>query len=221
MMKNQHLQKYNKKAGFTLIEVIASSFIIAFVLAIAVSSQYSTARSRERICKLTDLAGEVRYASNLIRRDLSNIYRGTIRDDKIIECILTESDSVPDSILKFKIISNQQIRNGYPESDLCEVEYFLDKTQDTPKLMRRIQPNYYADTEMGGVMSVIAENITNFNIRIKPDNTSEFITTWPLQEGQSSLPLYMEVFIKARDPELSKERESIITIDFPRMPSRS
>ena len=63
------------KLGFTLVEVLLASTIGLFIALVAVGTLKVVTDSAGLVEESMTTAAEVRYASNMISRDLSNFYR--------------------------------------------------------------------------------------------------------------------------------------------------
>ena len=76
---------YTKRTGFTLVEVLAASVIGAFIALVAVGTLKAISASAQVVDNNVDTASEVRFASNMIARDLINLYHdNNSRNTKLI-----------------------------------------------------------------------------------------------------------------------------------------
>lgn len=201
--------------GFTLIEIIVSISIVAFVLAVALTAQVTTNKAKDKLIDLSDLASELRYATEYIRHDLNNVFRGTIKEELIIEGQVDAGLEPTNSRLTIKTVDFQPIRKGYPESGLCEHEYYLVQEEGKSTLMRRRQPNVHAKGEIGGVVEPIAENIISFSVSYKADVNSEYIKEWP-PEKNTAAPYMLEVVLSAKSPAYPQTLYSSFTAIIPK-----
>src|SRR4030042_1164668 len=120
---------------------MVASTIGAFISLVAVGTLKAVIASNELVDQNINAAAEVRFASNLIERDLINMYRDqTIENTK---CIGTIEDlaEYSTSILTFYSINRTKARAYEPEGDIYEVEYYLLKEETSSALMRRLWPN--------------------------------------------------------------------------------
>ena len=190
---------YSKKSGFTLVEVMVASTIGAFISLVAVGTLKAVIASNELMDKNINTASEVRFASNLIERDLINIYRDqTIENTKLIGTF-EELAEYSTSVLTFYGLNRTKARAYEPEGDIHEVEYYLLKDEDSLSLMRRYWPNPNDDFEPGGILTTIAENIELFEVRYF--DGEEWYPEWT--EDMETMPHMIEVNIMARPQERS------------------
>lgn len=181
-------------AGFTLVEVLVASTIGTFIALVAVSTLKAISASAEIVNNSTEVAAEVRFASDMIAGDLANLYRdGNIADTKLVG---TTEESEPGGVssLTFYTVGRVKARIDQAEGDVYEVEYVLVKDEDKLVLLRRLWPNPNKDAEPGGILTVIAEDIEVFEFRFF--DGEEWASEWP--EEMRSLPGLVEVIIAAK-----------------------
>ncbi|MHC4331858.1 MAG: PulJ/GspJ family protein, partial [Planctomycetota bacterium] len=131
-----------KKTGFTLVEVLVASTIGSFVALVAVGSLRVIIVSSEMVDQNINAAAEVRFAANMISRDLVNFYRDeNFENTKFIATVQELEDGSSTSYLVFYALGRTKARAAQPEGDIYEVEYFLTKDDETSALMRRLWPN--------------------------------------------------------------------------------
>ena len=186
-----------RKTGFTLVEVMVASTIGAFIMLVAVGTLKAITASAEMVEDNISTAAEVRFASNILKRDLVNFYRDeNIENTKFI-ATSGESGQQNTSYLVFYTVNRAKARADQPEGDIYEVEYYLMKDEEKSLLMRRLWPNpNKEETEPGGILAVIAENIDLFEVRYF--DGEEWSTEWP--EEMQVLPQLIEVNIVAKPP---------------------
>jgi len=189
---------YSKKTGFTLVEVMVAVTIGGFIMLVAVGALKAITSSAEMVDSNISAAAEVRFASNMLSRDLANFYRNeNIENTKLIG-IVEESGQLSTSYLIFYTVSRVKARADQPEGDIYEVEYYLMKKDDEKSLlMRRLWPNpNEEDEEPGGILTVIAEDIDVFQVRYF--DGEEWSEEWP--EEMDVLPQLIEINIVATPP---------------------
>jgi hypothetical protein len=98
--------------------------------------------------------------------------------------------------LIFYTLGRTNARAGEPEGDVYEVEYYLNKTEGSSVLMRRLWPNPNEEYEPGGILTAIAEDIDIFELRYY--DGEEWSEEWP--EDMQSLPKLIEVTIVTSTP---------------------
>ena len=181
----------SKKMGFTLVEVMVAVTIGGFIMLVAVGTLKAITSSAEMVDTNISAAAEVRFAMNLIARDLVNFYRDeNIENTKIIG-ITEESSEGNASYIVFYTLNRMKARADQAEGDIYEVEYSLRKDDDRSLLMRRLWPNPNEEYEPGGILAVIAEDIAVFEVRYF--DGEEWSNEWP--EEMEVLPQLIEVSI--------------------------
>lgn len=198
--------------GFTLVEVLVASTIGTFVALVAVGTLRAITASSEMVDYHINAAAEVRFASNMITRDLVNLYRDdNIKNTKLIGTI-QESEQGSISYLVFYTVSRAKARIGQPEGDVYEVEYCLLKGEEESVLMRRLWPNPNEEDEPGGILTVIAEDIDVFEVRFF--DGEEWSSEWP--EEMEILPQLIEVNIVATVPSRGEPAMESFIVNFVR-----
>ena len=66
---------FSKRTGFTLVEVLVASTIGVFIAMVAVGALRAIIGSAEMVDRNINAAAEVRFAANMIARDLQNLYK--------------------------------------------------------------------------------------------------------------------------------------------------
>jgi general secretion pathway protein J len=187
-----------KNAGFTLAELLAASTIGAFVAMVAVGTLQTISSSARRVSSITETADEVRFAARLISQDLTNLYRNSNIENVKFVCTYEQSaqgDLLP--VLTFYTVCRGKARADQPEADVYEVSYFLVHSENKSVLFRRLWPYPDPNTEPGGIVMAIAENVAAFSLRFF-DGT-EWSTEWP--ETMETLPVLVEVTIAGQAPD--------------------
>jgi len=203
----------SRKTGFTLVEVMVASTIGAFVMLVAVGTLKAITASAEMVENNISTAAEVRFASNMLKRDLVNFYRDeNIENTKFI-ATAEETGQEGSSYLVFYTLSRAKARSDQPEGDIYEVEYYLMKDDEKSLLMRRMWPNpNKEETEPRGILAVIAENIDVFEVRYF--DGEEWSTEWP--EDMRVLPQLIEINIVAKPPNRPELTMESLMVNFTR-----
>ncbi len=213
-----------RQSGFTLIELLAASVISAFIALIAVTSVKSVTSGRERIDQYTQTSEDLRFAIELIRQDLLNIYREATPDARVFYGGATPlgEEEIPYSTLRFHTVSLTPARMLQPEGDVYEVEYLVMGNEDQPdeplKLVRRYQPNPYNTKNPGGMLSVLYSNIRSFDIVYFDPQLQEWVTAWPKSKNQ--LPGIVKVKLTGVTADGRHVLSRSAIIDFPRWPDQ-
>jgi len=185
----------SRRTGFTLVEVLVASTIGSFIALVAVGSLRVIIGGSEAVEHNINAAAEVRFAANMIAKDLANFYRDkNYSNTRFIGTVEELDDGSSTSYIVFYAVSRTKARVGQPEGDIYEVEYYVAKDEESSLLMRRQWPNPHEELEPGGILTAIAENIEMFEIRYF--DGEEWAEEWP--EEIQSLPHLAEVTVVAK-----------------------
>jgi type II secretion system protein J len=175
------------------VEILLASTIGVFVALVAVSALKAVSVSTQMLDSNINTAAEVRFASKTIATDLVNLYRDSNSTNTRFIGVIDAADDTIVSSLTLYTVSLAKARADQPEADVYEVEYFLMEDEENSLLMRRVWPNPDKDTEPGGILYPIAENIDIFQVRYF--DGEQWQSEWP--EELESIPELAEVTIAA------------------------
>jgi len=187
----------SKKTGFTLVEVLAAVTIGGFIMLVAVGTLKAITSSAKMIDININASSEVRFAMNLIKRDLVNFYRDENMENTKLIGISGDTGDGGTRII-FYTVNRMKARTDFPEGDIYEVEYVLmegDQDEGSNLLVRRLWPNPNEEYEPGGIEVVIAEDVEAFEVRY--NNGEEWSDEWP--EEMDTLPHLIEVSIVGQE----------------------
>ena len=85
-MRVNNIKVCSSHKAFTLIEMLVASVIGAFIAIVAVSSLKAVTSARETVDDGIAVSDELRFATDMIRKDLCNIYRDTDTESLKFEC---------------------------------------------------------------------------------------------------------------------------------------
>ncbi len=171
-------------------EIMVASTIGSFIALTSLAALRAITRSNAAIEDTLERTQEVRYATDLLRRDMLNLFRYGDNEDSVFIGTVTESDDAPTSSIVFYTVSRTKARANQPEGEVYEVEYYLQTREDGSKaMMRRKWPNPDEESEPAGILAVIAENVDAFTVRYF--DGEEWAMEWP--EEMETLPELVEV----------------------------
>lgn len=158
----------NNTGGFTLLEMLISAALAAFIALVALSGLRGVTAVRAAVDRHSEAVDELRIAAEQIRSDLIDIQPigRTIR----FEGQMDQNGVSSTSRLIFRTFSRNKARRDQPESELYEVEYFVSQSGSGKALMRRVCPITGIDSQTseeksdGGILEVLAEPIAAFDI---------------------------------------------------------
>ena len=209
-----------KQKGFTLLEVMVASVIGVFIAMVAVGTLHSVIRAKELVNDNTAAADELRFAANMIRNDLANLYRDKDRNSVRLVGTLEETKGGLITSLTMRVVSSVNARFSEPEGDVYEVQYYLQKNEERAVLMRRVCPIVGIEDgseTLGGILTPIAENIMAFDVQYY--NDTEWLMEWPVE--QTELPKLVEITLTASASRDVSEKDVInksFVVHFPRLP---
>ena len=190
-----------------------ASTIGAFIALVAVGTLRAITVSSEMVENNISTAAEVRFASNMIARDLVNIYRDKNKENIKFIGLTEQSQQGNISYLVFYTINRARARIDQPEGDVYEVEYYLLKDEEKSVLMRRLWPNPdQEEIEPRGILTVLAENIDVFEVRYF--DGEDWSDEWP--EEMEVLPQLLEVNIVAKQQEKGNPTMESFYVNFAR-----
>jgi type II secretion system protein J len=203
----------SKRTGFTLVEVLVASTIGVFIAMVAVGALRAIIASAEMVDHNINAAAEVRFAANMIARDLQNLYHDDdIQNTKFIGTVESLEGGNYTSYLVFYTLGRTKARFDQPEGDLYEVEYYLMQEGETSSLMRRLWPNPSEELEPGGILTVIAEDIAAFDVQYF--DGEEWSDEWP--EDMQALPDLVAISIAAKQPDRGNPPTESIIVNLDR-----
>ena len=213
------MRPHTQQSGFTLIEMMAASVITGFIALVAVGGLVSVTSTRSSLDDVTETMDELRYAADMIRQDMANVYRD--RQEMLFEGIAEEIGTQQVPRLRFRAIGTAKARPVQPEGDVYEIEYlFFAGSDGRARLSRRVCPVVGTEVDRqqtaGGILTQLSERISLFGVRYF--NGTEWTTVWPIE--QRMLPTLMEVSMAS--PVMDKKgKEKIyakqVIVTFPRL----
>lgn len=214
--------------GFTLAEILIATTISSFIALAAVGALKAVTDSSRVVDQATETAGEVRFAAQMIARDLANLYRDSDTKSMKLVGASQESEAAGPAVLTFYATGCSKARVGQPEGDVYEVEYFLGKNEKAESaedkdqagkfvLFRRLWPNPDKQRNPGGVLTPIAENIDVFALRFF--DGKQWVTQWA--EELQSIPEMVEVTLVTQPRERGSPVIEKFTVDFPRLAGKA
>jgi type II secretion system protein J len=201
------------KKGFTLLEVLVASVIGAFIALVAVSTLRAVAAGRVRLDENIAASDELRFAAEMIRQDLANIYRDSSFEKMRLIGRTSEATVPASASLTARVTSNTKARPMQIEGHLYDVQYSIIE-QDGKKVFVRRKCPVVGDEEdeniTGGMLTTIAEDIIAFNVRYF--DTAQWLEQWPVEAGE--LPALMEISLAAVIGDVESESPKTITSSF-------
>jgi prepilin-type N-terminal cleavage/methylation domain-containing protein len=161
-------QAGNKSHGFTLLEMLISAVLAAFIALVAMAGLRGVTAVRATVDRHSESSDELRIAAEQIRTDLANV----MPLGRIVrfEGQVSQDGSATSPRLILRTFSSHKARKDMPESELYEVEYFVVENNSVKTLMRRVCPITGIDSTTseektdGGILETLAEPIVSFDV---------------------------------------------------------
>ena len=125
------------KKGFTLLEVLVASVIGAFIALVAVSTLRAVAAGRVRLDENIEASDELRFATDMIRQDIANVYRDSSFENMRLIGMSSEATVPVSTNLTVRVVSNTKARPMQIEGHLYDVQYSLIEKDDRKITCRR------------------------------------------------------------------------------------
>lgn len=229
-----------KQAGFTLIEVLVSVAILAFIMVLLWSSSGQSLNAKERFEKRDAIYHEGRVALRkladdlnmafLIRSPASRMAAATAaapppvaevaRRPRPITFFIGEDEGGRDS-LRFTSLSNLRLFKNAKASDQAKVSYAVVPDSEEPNvlnLVRTYSPWLDEKDTVEGTSYVVAENIREFNVEYFDQRTQEWVRAWNTTtiDWWDRLPRAVRMTLSFPDPD--DETESIVMMTATLLP---
>jgi general secretion pathway protein J len=208
------MKKCMKKTGFTLLEIMVAVVIGALVLLTAVSALRVMTQSRDKINVNIDAAAQISFAANLIDQDLANLYRDSRPENVRLVGGVEHNAEGLSSRLKILAVNRVKARPKEPEGEVYEVEYNVISRDGKRLLTRRLLPNPAQRESPGGILTVLAENVVNFDLRFF--NGQDWQYEWPPDMKQ--LPDLIDVTLAAKLPRQKEAVKTSFMVNFSHWP---
>jgi len=145
----------------------------------------------------SDRAADLRFAARRVALDLENIVRGTDPNYFRFVTGLENSGYGDQAYLTFWTVSHEKVREGQPEGDVCEVEYYVAQKDDRTLLMRRVWPHPDPNVDPGGVLTVLSDRVAM--LKVTCFDGEKWVSDW--LETATELPQLIEVSLVGTAPE--------------------
>jgi general secretion pathway protein J len=194
-----------RSRGFTLLEVLISIAILAFITSLLFGAFSSLKRSKDGISRVQDRQREARLAMARITRELQSAYLSAHvplnQALAIQKTIFKGEHGSPADRVDFTAFANQRLDRNSHVSDQCELSYYGSPNPDgsnTTDLVRRIDTEMDLDPTKGGKIEVLASDIDLFDLQFLDAQTGQWQESWDTTQttGQPDrLPLQVRVIL--------------------------
>jgi general secretion pathway protein J len=197
-----------RQAGFTLVEVMVASAILAIISGLLWGSLSQTANTKKHIEAIQDRNSQVRMALARMSREIAMAYISDHEDPTIADK-RTRFDAHPRGSIDevtFSYMGHQRLYKDAAESDTAVVMYYgepdpLDRRKTN--LMRRESRRLQAsDPRRGpGDAYVLCEDVVRFKVNYYDRQKKEWVDEWSTvnADGQQYLPWRVRLQLIVRD----------------------
>ncbi len=203
--------------GFTLLELVVAASLVGLVAAAGVTLTNQLGEARLRAERAAAHHAEADAAISAIGTALQNLFRNHERRPLAFVGTQQTLDGRPADRLRFFTVSDAPVRPGSPESDVHEVEFYLEAAEENGPavLMQRTDPTRNAEPDGGGVLERVAGQIVALSFEYF--DGQQWAVDWP--EDLSRLPVAVRVRVGVR---LGESGETVRShqrlVYLPRMP---
>jgi type II secretion system protein J len=208
-----------KRRGFTLIEVLVATAILALIVSSVYFSFTNLIEGRTRIRDRAEGQRRVYFALDLMRRDIQNAYltrnRGIPEETHIT--IFRGLEDSPVSHLTFASLNHIKMRAGGKECDQAEIEYYGDTIEGKSTLMRRESSWVDGFPERGGNVFPILDDFKEITFEYWDADNREWRSSWDSEgtDRADILPPKVKITMAIKDADGEKKEfrvESVVNI---------
>lgn len=195
--------------GMTLLEVLVAIAILAMVATLVYGAMDGMQRSRVGIERIGDRYHQGRQAISRMSRELQSAFlslhgwnANSLNTVNIVRTtVFIGTDSGTSDRIDFASFSHRRLLRNTHESDQNELSYFMGRDPDRGDkydLLRREQKEIDLDPTHGGVVNVLCEDVTAFEVDYLEPTTDTWLSSWDstqvASQGQyNHLPLQVRI----------------------------
>ena len=191
--------------GFTLLEVLISIAILAFITSLLFGAFSALKRSKDGLSRVQDRQREGRLAMARMTRELQSAYLSAhipLNQQLMVQKTIFKGDhGTPADRVDFTAFANKRLDKNSHVSDQCELSYFGSPNPDgsnTLDLVRRIDTTIDLEPTKGGRIEVLATDIDMFDLKFLDAQTGQWQETWDTTQttGQPDrLPMQVRIIL--------------------------
>ncbi len=198
-MRASHSQR-----GMTLIEILISMAMLAFMAISVVMVIRSSSEVQEDIRARTELSQMGRNAAELMRREIAMAFVSKqATEDWATFFKATDRDPIDE--LDFVTRAHEKRYSDVKECDLAEVSYRSesDRTGGSfATLLHREDATIDGQWDQGGIVLPMAHNVRKLNLRYYDERKEEWLDDWDTESGEqiNRMPRAVEIVLELEDP---------------------
>ena len=193
--------RFSKSArGFTLAETLIGVAILGLIGTLSFGTFASAVNSQQRAEAVSDKYHQIRQALLRMSREISQTFISEHRfcDDPRTKTLFVAKSASNGMRLDFTSFSHFKIGADQNESDQNELSYFVDSDpEDAQKLalMRREQNRIDEEPTEGGIVQVLAENISELRLQFYDPREDRWEDEWDTEDRDQKgrLPLFVNI----------------------------
>jgi len=187
--------------GFTLIEVLISTLIMAMIAVLLAESLRSALNTPDQVLPVQQRYNAIHNAMERMARELASAYLSmhyTETYEYSPHTMFKLTDSSTDDRLDFTAFAHQKLYANVNESDQCELSYFLEEDKEErglKNLMRREAVRIDEQPDKGGYVYVLLDGVKGLNFSVYDSFMSEWKDEWDSWrvEQKDRLPRYVRI----------------------------
>lgn len=174
-----------RSRGLTLLEVLVSIGILALVVTLVYGAFDGMQRTRTGIGRIDDRYHQGRQAMARMSLELQSAFLSLHQPQLLTASTRTTvfvgTDQGVQDRVDFTSFSHKRLMRNVHESDQNELSYFVGRDpdrNDKSDLLRREQREIDLDPQHGGVVNVLCEDITVFDVQYLDNTTDTWLDAW-------------------------------------------
>jgi general secretion pathway protein J len=184
--KQNPIKASAKPHGFTLLEILIASGLLAIVGALMLTSISSSIDVKERVELTSNRYHVIRQAMTRMVDELSMAYLSkhtAAMELKVKTGLKGESDE-----LHFTAFGGVPMKEDIKEADQREISYFLgqDDRTGTESLLRREQPNPDLELDEGGRVQTLLPNVVDMELMYWDKRSEEWKEKWDTEDSATT-----------------------------------
>ena len=191
--------------GLTLLEILVAVGILAMVSTLIYGAFDGMQRSRTGIARIDERFHQGRQALVRMSRELQSAFLSLHQPQLYASAVRTTvflgTDGGQSDRVDFTSFSHQRLMRNMHESDQNELSYFIARDperNDKYDLVRREQKEIDLDPTKGGVVSVLCEDVTAFDVQYLEPLNDTWLDSWDSSQQASQytfnrLPLQVRI----------------------------
>ena len=190
--------------GLTLLEVLVSVGVLAMVATLIYGAFDGMQRSRVGLSRIDDRYHQGRQALTRMSRELQSAFLSLHNPQSITNSVRTTvfigTDASSSDRVDFTSLSHQRLMRNVHESDQNELSYFMGRDPDRNDkydLLRREQKEIDLDPQKGGVVNVLCEDVTAFDVQYLEPITDTWLDSWDSTQAAGQYQ-YMRLPLQVR-----------------------